>query len=219
MLWLAGLAVGMTTPVILSDMPTPTLVIDVDAIANDRSLERLVTASLDADFEKEVGPAAYLHARVASSLQQRPRYHRDSSYALTRLDTALPAGGAFLSMGLNNDYDASYYWARHVGQNARRAAPGIGVRADDLGLAEIFRLSEDEGRLQGNLQPNDGKWSEWCEFLKLGDQVDLVPSSALAALRAAGGSVCAISRADRPLGAEPEVVGRWTRAGLELEAR
>ena len=175
-----------------------------------------MASGVDAEFEAELGPAAYLHTRVASSLKQRPRYHKDASYALARLDAPLPAGGAYLSMGLNNDYDASYYWARHVGQSSRAPAPGIGVRADELGLAEIFRLSEEEGRLQGNLQPNDGKWSEWCEFLKLGDQVDLVPASALAALRAAGGEVCGISRAGRPLGAEPEVVGQWTRAGLEV---
>ena len=154
---------------------------------------------MDAELEAELGPAAYLHTRVAaSSLQRRPRYHKDASYALARLDTPLPAGGAYLAMGLNNDYDASYYWARHAGPSSRAAVPGIGVREGDLGLAEIFRLSEEEGRRQGNLQPNDGKWSEWCEFLKPGDQVDLVPTSALAALRAAGGALCGISRTGRP---------------------
>ena len=214
-----------------------------------------MASGVNAELEAELGPAAYLHTRVAaSSLQRRPRYHKDASYALARLDTPLPAGGAYLAMGLNNDYDASYYWARHAGPSSRAAVPGIGVREGDLGLAEIFRLSEEEGRRQGNLQPNDGKWSEWCEFLKPGDQVDLVPTSALAALRAAGGALCGISRAgrpspnpnpspspkpqpknpspqkilkpsnpigspnsnldhaDRPLGAEPEVLGTWTRA-------
>ena len=39
MLGLSGLAVAIVT---LSDVRTPTLVIDVDAIASDRSLERLV---------------------------------------------------------------------------------------------------------------------------------------------------------------------------------
>mmetsp|Transcript_26662 Transcript_26662/g.67670 ORF Transcript_26662/g.67670 Transcript_26662/m.67670 type:complete len:214 (-) Transcript_26662:7-648(-) len=210
MLCLTSLAVAIVT---LSDVRTPTLVIDVDAIARDRSLEQLVALGVDAELEAELGPAAYLHTRVAaSSLQRRPRYHKDASYALARLDTPLPAGGAYLAMGLNNDYDASYYWARHAGPSSRAAVPGIGVREGDLGLAEIFRLSEEEGRRQGNLQPNDGKWSEWCEFLKPGDQVDLVPTSALAALRAAGGALCGISRADRPLGAEPEVLGTWTRA-------
>ena len=214
-----------------------------------------MASGVDAELEAELGPAAYLHTRVAaSSLQRRPRYHKDASYALARLDTPLPAGGAYLAMGLNNDYDASYYWARHAGPSSRAAVPGIGVREGDLGLAEIFRLSEEEGRRQGNLQPNDGKWSEWCEFLKPGDQIDLVPTSALAALRAAGGALCGISRAGRPhpspnpspspklnpnpnpgnptlknplkrpnpnsipdhtgrpLGAEPEVLGTWTRA-------
>ncbi len=40
MLCLTGLAVAIVT---LSDVRTPTLVIDVDAIASDRSLEQLVS--------------------------------------------------------------------------------------------------------------------------------------------------------------------------------
>ena len=61
--------------------------------------------------------------------------------------------------------------------------------------------------------PPSGAPPQWCEFLKEGDQVDLVPASVLAALHAAGGRVYGISRAGRPLGAEPEVVGTWMWRG------
>jgi hypothetical protein len=208
-----GLTAGFAASlVILSDVRTPALVIDLDATTSDCSLERLVASGSDDEFDAQLASAAYLHTRVASrQLASRPSYNRDVSYALASLDVQLPSGGAYLSMGLNNDYDASYYWARHAGSNARRPVPGIDLRADSSGFAEIVRLTEEEARAMGNVQPNDGKWSEWCEFLRPGDQVDLVPASALAALRVVGGPVIGISRAGRPLGAEPEVVGSWTR--------
>lgn len=155
---LAGLAaVGL---LILSDVPTPSLVVDTDALTSSRRLDVLVASALDDEFEAELGPAAYLHCRVAAVQRQRELYTKDASYALANLDASLPAGGAYLSMGLNNDYDASYYWARHCGVNCRRAVPGIGLRSGEGGLTEVFRLTEEEARAQGRLQPNDGKWSE-----------------------------------------------------------
>ena len=81
---------------------------------------------------------------ASRQLASRPSYNRDVSYALASLDVQLPSGGAYLSMGLNNDYDASYYWARHAGSNARRPVPGIDLRADSSGFAEIVRLTEEE---------------------------------------------------------------------------
>lgn len=154
---LASLAAGL---VILSDVPTPALVIDTDAVTSSRRLDLLVASALDDEFEADLGHAAYLHSRVRTVQRQRELYTKDASYALASLDVPLPAGGAYLSMGLNNDYDASYYWARHAGFNCRRAVPGIDLRPGEGGYAEIFRLTEEEARAQGRVQPNDGKWSE-----------------------------------------------------------
>ena len=168
---------------LLCDVPTPALVIDADAVPQQEALGVLMAGPANSAMETALADAAYLHSRVQSLPAQRPPFHRDASYTLCTLDAALPDGGAFLSMGLNNDYDPSYYWARHAGPNARRPVPGIGCRVAEGGLAEIFRMSEAEATKLGRPNPNDGKWSEWCEFLKEGDQVDLVCASALAALR------------------------------------
>ena len=168
----------------------------------------------------------YIHTRVTRRLidSTRPgatsgrlgggRYHRDASYVIASLDAQLPPGGAYLGMGLNNHWDADYYWARSAGKNSNRPAPGIGVRAGDDGLAQVVRLSEEQATNtlanMGGIQPNDGKWSEWVEFLQPGDELDLVVHSPAAAIcEAPGGIIIGISRSSRPLGAEPYVWKQW----------
>ena len=60
------------------------------------------------------------------------------------------------------------------------------------------------------IQPNDGKKSEWCEVLREGDQVDLVPiglsvSELLGGAPPRGQRLFGFRREGRPLGAEPVV--------------
>lgn len=68
---------------------------------------------------------------------------------------------------------------------------------------------------QAGVQTNDGKRSEWCEYLKVGDEVDLIPNDILAALRAFDGAVVGIRRSGLPLGAEPVTCGAWNWAPAE----
>ena len=87
---------------------------------------------------------------------------------LAELDVEL-AGDAYLATGLNNNwsYDNSYFWARTLGSGARRPAPGIGL--DAIGDRTAVRwLRDDE---PGAPQTGDGKFSEWAEFLDVGDEV------------------------------------------------
>ena len=195
----------------LCDVPTPALLVDIDALRT--TPEALSTASAS-ELAAALEGVAYVHARVRSTFPRETRYHRDATYPLAALDVALPPGGAYLAMGLNNHWDADYYWARSMGPGARLAAPGIGLRcsADGL-LADVVRLPEAEAAKlnpEAGFQTNDGKRSEWCEYLKAGDEVDLVPFDALATLRAFGGAVVGIQRSGRPLGAEPVTCGAWT---------
>lgn len=131
-------------------------------------------AGTDTDLLTLLDDILYLHARVARVVprEQRQLYHRDASYPLVQLDCALPKGGGYLCMGLNNNYDASYYWARSAGAAGRLPVPGVGLRCASSGC-ELHRLGELEAnaemRAQGFeklIQPNDGKKSEWCEFLR-----------------------------------------------------
>ena len=100
-----------------------------------------------------------------------------------------------------------------MGPGARLPAPGIGLREGADGLTEVIRMPEAEAAAlnpQAGFQTNDGKRSEWCEYLKAGDEVDLVPLDATAVLRAFSGKVVGIQRSGRPLGAEPAACGAWT---------
>lgn len=231
---------GLGRVLLLCDVPTPTVLIDVDAVPDAFAL--LAAGDGLDQLEDKLRGAIYLHARVTRRMIDSTRagatgnlgggrYHRDASYAIAKLDAVLPPGGAFLAMGLNNHWDADYYWARSAGRNSNRAAPGIGVRAGSDRFVEVVRLSEGEaaaaqaGRIQlnaeyrgGGIQPNDGKWSEWVEFLKPGDEVDLVLLSPVAAIREAPeGRVVGVSRAGRPLGAEPYVSAEWPIATGRLD--
>eukprot|EP00520_Triparma_pacifica_P019614 CAMPEP_0118642678 /NCGR_PEP_ID=MMETSP0785-20121206/5961_1 /TAXON_ID=91992 /ORGANISM="Bolidomonas pacifica, Strain CCMP 1866" /LENGTH=131 /DNA_ID=CAMNT_0006534241 /DNA_START=302 /DNA_END=693 /DNA_ORIENTATION=- len=68
----------------------------------------------------------------------------------------------FLALGLNNHYVGGYYWAR--------SGLGIGSAAEAPGVV----VDVSNGKLMwGELNSNDGKRSEWVEFLKEGDQVQL----------------------------------------------
>lgn len=221
---------GSGRVVLLCDVRTPAVLLDVDAAPN--AFARMAAGDRLCELEDELRGAVYLHTRVtrrmidstragATGTLGGGRYHRDASYAIATLDAVFPPGGAFLAMGLNNHWDADYYWARSAGKNSNRPAPGIGVRAGSDGFAQVVRLSEVEAAAAqaggGGIQPNDGKWSEWVEFLKPGDEIDLVPNSPMAVIRQApAGCVIGVSRAGRPLGAEPYVSVEWPTVRLGL---
>jgi len=189
----------------LCDVRTPALLVDVDALEVGVDVATASAAELD--------DALFVHARVQRLAPRETRYHKDATYPLATLDVAFPTGGAYLAMGLNNHWDADYYWARSMGTRARYAAPGIWLRAAADGLTEVVRLPEAEAAAlnpEAGIQTNDGKRSEWCEYLKAGDEVDLVPLDALAVLESFDGAVIGIRRSGRPLGAEPVTCGAWT---------
>ena len=148
----------------------------------------------------------YVHTRVLRRAPREVRYHRDVSYSLAALDCPLDCVHAHVAMGLNNHWDADYYWARAAGSRASLPAPGVGLRVVD-GELQLWRLAQSE--LPEGFQTNDGKRSEWCEFLRIGDELDLVPSCAFEALSVLGGRVFAISRVGRPAGSEPAVISEW----------
>ena len=209
----------------LDALPTPALLVDVDLLAQRGvELSTLVRAAAAAaandDDDITLTAAAdgvvYVHSSVVSRSPPVP-YHKDAQYKICALDCELPPTGLTLCMGLNNHYDASYYWARSAGLGAALPAPGIGVRraAAPGERAEVVRLPESTLAASG-IQTNDGKRSEWCEFLRVGEQVQLTPDEPLAALASTlwGDGIYGVSRAGRPLGAEPVVTHEWSMAVL-----
>ena len=125
---------------------------------------------------------------------------------------------AQLVLGLNNHHVGSYYWARSAGAGASMEAPGVSFKpsfiGDDRG---ILRWEAIGGPLECN--SNDGKRSEWVNFLRIGDNIQFLPNCDEEAIMAFvnrfevrsrdESRIYGISAKGRPLGSEPMVVCKW----------
>ena len=181
----------------LSQLPTPALLVDVDELPG--GVEALPHAPRER--REALRDALFVHARVVAAGKERAGFYKGRGAPLAELDVEL-AGDAYLATGLNNNwsYDNSYFWARTLGSGARRPAPGIGL--DAIGDRTAVRwLRDDE---PGAPQTGDGKFSEWAEFLDVGDEVDLVPVDVDAWLDAHD-TAYLVTRELRPPGADPLV--------------
>lgn len=148
----------------------------------------------------------YMHCRVT-----KPRQPDDSTTFLAALDVpAAAAVGAHLVLGLNNHHVVSYYWARSAGAGAAMEAPGVVLSNG----GNTLQWESEAGFTDCN--SNDGKRSEWVNFLRTGDQVQLRPACTETALLqpAWRHKIYGISTAGRPLGSEPVVVCQWRVEGL-----
>jgi len=141
------------------------------------------------------------------------------------LDTTLCGDGdAHLVLGLNNHHVGSYYWARSAGAGSSMEAPGVwygrsnssnSSNNDRGNMGGVLRWLDDNGPTACN--SNDGKRSEWVNFLRKGDTVQLLPSDGQDAIlefhNRYGGRVesriFGISSEGRPMGSEPRVVCEW----------
>jgi len=139
-------------------------------------------------------------------------------------------GGAYLGIGLANHHVGGYYWARGMGIGASLEAHGVGYRRccrrnSSSGTGELYwkKRGEEEGRTtQESSNSNDGKRSEWVDFVSVGDTVQLIPynphsllisSSSLSPSAGGDGTmIYGIRRIGRPLGADPIVEKIWFRS-------
>jgi len=92
-------------------------------------------------------------------------------------------------------------------------APGIAYSAKEGSLS----WKNEGGPIESN--SNDGKRSEWCNFLRIGDTVQLVPVDGQETLlrfsehfgkQSTEQRVFGISLKNRPLGSEPTVICEYT---------
>jgi hypothetical protein len=178
------------------------------------------------DFQSALG---YIHASVSN-----PRPQDGGGSFLAELD--LPYDQRFkgrLVLGINNHHVGSYYWARSAGMGASMEAPGISFRSSSSNLSSLEAIHGGILCWEGNQGPrdcnsNDGKRSEWVNFLRKGDTIQLLPECFQECLmefwirsEAAMGSVDAtssnfdrygiygFSSQGRPLGSEPIVTCKW----------
>mmetsp|Transcript_18249 Transcript_18249/g.25712 ORF Transcript_18249/g.25712 Transcript_18249/m.25712 type:complete len:278 (-) Transcript_18249:399-1232(-) len=179
----------------------------------------------DSTIDDKVG---YLHTSVTRSKQEATDGKDDPiSTFLAEIDLIPSMCGdasfspdnngqslATLVLGLNNHHVGSYYWARSAGAGAAMDAPGIQYDASDDSRG-ILRWEKIGGPTDCNT--NDGKRSEWANFLRVSDTVQLIPSNSEASLMAfvkdssfETSRIYGVSSEGRPLGSEPEVVCQWT---------
>lgn len=91
----------------------------------------------------------------------------------------------------------------------------IGVSFGDTGSDRgILQWEDEDGPVACN--SNDGKRSEWVNFLGVGDTVQLVPmgcsgEDSLITFLDRYGCIYGISSEGRPMGSEPAVVCEWRR--------
>lgn len=216
-MFLDALRVGM----LLCDLPTPALVLDVSTARRGLS-DADIEAALNGGGRRGGASDAlqdlvYVHSSVrvgrdpaagAVGLTTVQGGGYTEYVTLAQLDcTSEQAGGAgsFVCLGLNNHYTPGYYWGNSVGTGAAEPAPGVALRAEGAGRPLL---------LERVANTNDGKLSEWCEFLRHGDQISIVPASP-AALLAAGplDVLVGVRRVGEgvPPGAEPKVGAAWRR--------
>ena len=249
---------------LLSDLPTPSFVLDVRALRKRHGIpsstvpslrlpghdvvlrpcgpetesefdEQHVatahddTSTLTLDLTDKVDEAAlaYFHASVVTSRGAADDENCRAETFLAKLD--LPpsfcgSDGARLVLGLANHHVGSYYWARSAGAGSSMDAIGVKFTDDGTGSDKGILCWEDEGGFIAS-NSNDGKRSEWCNFLRPGDTVQLVPTGvsadgeeALMTFLERFGHVYGVSAEGRPMGSEPKVVYRWVSEKYFLEA-
>jgi hypothetical protein len=235
---------GVASLVLLSDLSTPAFLVDVqvlqhhldnnagntantpippiDLFARKQKLVPFPMMDLNDNcphiFDEKATPIlgvletpglCYLHASVVT---RRDATQNQNPTFLATLDL-LPNVAAELVLGLNNHHVISYYWARSAGAGAAMEAPGVVLDA----ATATLQWESDQGPIACN--SNDGKRSEWVNFLRVGDQVQLRPlQDAQDVLTRYGTNppsrIFGVSSKSRPMGSEPAVVCEWIIEGL-----
>mmetsp|Transcript_8869 Transcript_8869/g.14630 ORF Transcript_8869/g.14630 Transcript_8869/m.14630 type:complete len:288 (+) Transcript_8869:118-981(+) len=256
---------------LLSDVPTPSFIIDLQALRriaepplNDNGeipcircpknnlLLQPVARDNDSDnarhnhsnnviscnFQIIDGQPAigYLHSTVTRGRDDAiPGEDEPISTFLAEidLDPTLCFSDAHLVLGLNNHHVGSYYWARSAGAGSSMEAPGVGYgNSSESNSKGVLRWLDEGGPTACN--SNDGKRSEWVNFLRRQDTVQLLPHDGQDTLlefykryglssssidedeTGSTSRIFGISNEGRPMGSEPAVVCEWRCTNEEV---
>lgn len=222
---------------ILRDLPTPCLLLEMslaESAAGDIGLDTALRRIRDGDINFD--GSVFVHTTVIDTSERdqiTKTLGSGKSSIICKIDTTpdqIP-GGAYLGIGLANHHVGGYYWARGMGMGASLPAHGIEFGSSSSSSSSISNDTANNGSQSGQLfwrkrgpgsdaretteessNSNDGKRSEWADFLSVGDRVELVPNNATAVLRNSPYQVLiGVRRQGRPLGADPIVEQIWQR--------
>lgn len=230
---------------LLSYLPTPSLLVElslIEKLLQENSIDCSVDTFL-ADPTKytsnllEDCGAFFIHTRVTSTKKRDAILQtQGSGKSLPVCDVDTPYSavvpvGAYLGLGLANHHVGGYYWARSMGIGASLPAHGIyfGLSSGNEKDGELFWKKRGPGDVaettEESSNSNDGKRSEWVDFLTVGDTVQLVPYDPVSILVSNSSNddsgsesqqqvfkeLVGLRRAGRPLGADPIVEKIWTQ--------
>jgi hypothetical protein len=220
---------------LLGDLPTPSLLIELSLAENSM---KSTNTSLDDIFSKPsitttttittsllLDGAVFVHTKVTdTSVRDEITSQQGSgtSHVIAQVDTSFLPGGAYLGIGLANHHAGGYYWARGMGMGASLPAHGIAVRpCSSSSSSELYWRKRGPGvdateTTEESSNSNDGKRSEWADFLVVGDTVQLVPHEINQVLfnsttTTTFTTLLGVRRIGRPLGADPIVEKIWIR--------
>ena len=204
---------------LLSDLPTPTLLLEL-SLADGAIPEGATLDDILEDPTKfppsALNGALFVHTQVTSTIKRdsvTQQMGSGKSFDICEVDISeIPGDGAYLGIGLANHHVGGYYWARGMGMGASLPAHGISF---DQGRLYWKKRGPGDARLttEDNSNSNDGKRSEWADFLAVSDTVQLVPNSVDQILKSESfSSLLGVRRIGRPLGADPIVEKVWIRS-------
>ena len=224
---------------LLSDLPTPSLLIELslaeDAVSNN-SMESsssdhspLLTDVLNDPIRTHsLNGLLFVHTQITDTSVRDTITRRQGSghsQVIGRIDVSpeLVSGGAYLGIGLANHHVGGYYWARGLGTGASLPAHGVFLRPyeskntddEDKEGGELYWKKRGAGKnavdtTEDSSNSNDGKRSEWADFVVVGDTVQLVPEDTPGVLNDSQFmKLFGMRRIGRPRGADPIVERIW----------
>ncbi|CAB9502256.1 expressed unknown protein [Seminavis robusta] len=232
---------------LLSYLPTPSFIVELSLMEKWIQEQRLDCTTMDEFFQDPSSSilqqtttnqdladsgAFFVHTTVTCTDKRDAVVQQEGSgksLSVCNVDTSVESvspKGAYLGLGLANHHVGGYYWARSMGIGASLPAHGIyfgppSANDDNPLHGELTWKKRGPGdpaeTTEESSNSNDGKRSEWADFLKVGDTVQLVPFDPLSILMEASTScsfnvLLGLRRAGRPLGADPIVEKMWTRS-------
>jgi len=216
---------------LLSNLPTPSLLIEmslaegtIDADSS-ASLENILN---DPNSNYLLNGSVFVHTQIMdTSVRDAITQQQGSgkSHIICQVDVSpeLIPGGAYLGIGLANHLVGGYYWARGLGIGASLPAHGVFLtscndESENEEYGELYWKKRGPGRnakenTEESSNSNDGKRSEWADFVMVGDTVQLVPENTTEVLSYSRFStLLGVRRIGRPLGADPIVEKKWVRS-------
>ncbi|KAG7359111.1 hypothetical protein IV203_015700 [Nitzschia inconspicua] len=219
---------------LLSDLPTPTLLMELSLA--ESALNKSKISCLD-DFLRDteqllsraqvLDGTLFVHTKVTDT-SERDKINQESGsgksvgIGLVDCPPDLIPGGAYLGIGLANHHVGGYYWARGMGMGASLPAHGVEFRGVPYSnnIGELYWKKRGPGTnaaetTEESSNSNDGKRSEWADFLVKDDTVQLVPYNTTSLLlNSPFQRLIGVRRLGRPLGSDPIVERIWKRDGM-----